>query len=174
MLRRWGIEAQYVYVFWYQKPQYLFSTSTLQFTTTACRLVCTTNLPTPIAICCTRLLTPTMLKTPFHFLSSSDLDELDFCNKSEEMLQSFKNRGYPDSVVKTAQQRAHTNQQSAPDDHYHRVERTRTPLTIPSRSFIALPSCSFVIFVSTHVCSTYVVFGRPLDLFPCPGSHRSR
>ena len=33
-------------------------------------------------------------------------DELDFSNKSEEMLQFFKNRGYPDSVVKTAQQRA--------------------------------------------------------------------
>ena len=35
-------------------------------------------------------------------------DELDFSNKSEEMLQFFKNRGYPDSVVKTAQERAQT------------------------------------------------------------------
>ena len=42
-------------------------------------------------------------------------DELDFSNKSEEMLQFFKNRGYPDSVVRTAQERAQTtNQQSAP------------------------------------------------------------
>ena len=41
--------------------------------------------------------------------------ELDFSNKSEEMLQFFKNHGYLDSVVKTAQQRAQTtNQQSAP------------------------------------------------------------
>ena len=42
-------------------------------------------------------------------------DELDFSNKSEEMLQFFKKRDYPDTVVKTAQERAQTtNQQSAP------------------------------------------------------------
>ena len=35
-------------------------------------------------------------------------DELDFSNKSEEMLQFFKNRGDSDSVVKTAQQCAQT------------------------------------------------------------------
>ena len=41
-------------------------------------------------------------------------DEFDFSNKSEVMLPFFKNRDFPDSVVKTTQQRAGTtNQQSA-------------------------------------------------------------
>ena len=45
-----------------------------KFTTTADQLACTTNLQTPIVTCYTRLLTLTMLKTPFHFLISSDFD----------------------------------------------------------------------------------------------------
>ena len=63
---------------------------------------------------------PTHVKnsTPFsQFLRLRFLwsDESDLSNKSEEMLQFFKNRGYPDSVVMAAQQRAQTtDQQSAP------------------------------------------------------------
>ena len=54
-------------------------------------------------------------------------DELDFSNKSEEMLQFFKNRGYPDSVVKTAQERAQTTyQQSAPQTS-QKEENQRIP-----------------------------------------------
>ena len=33
-------------------------------------------------------------------------DDSDFSNKSEEMRHFFKKRGYPDSVVNTAQHRA--------------------------------------------------------------------
>ena len=62
------------YTWQISKPASLFSTWTFQFTTTSYQLVCTTNLKTPIAICCTRLITLTMLKTPFHFLNSSDFD----------------------------------------------------------------------------------------------------
>ena len=62
------------YTWQFQKPPSFFSTSTFQFTTTAYQLVCTTNLQTPIVICCTHLLTLTMLKTPFHFLNFSDFD----------------------------------------------------------------------------------------------------
>ena len=98
--------------------------------------MCTTNLQTPIAICCTRLLTLTMLKTPFHFLNSSD-----FTNKS--VRQFFKNRGYPDSVVKTAQERAQTtNQQAAPQtsqkDENQRIPFTLTfhPLNLPVKNII--------------------------------------
>ena len=59
-------------------------------------------------------------------------DELDFSNKSEEMLQFFKNRGYPDSVVKTAQERAQTtNQQSAPHiQTSQKEENPRIPFTL--------------------------------------------
>ena len=57
-------------------------------------------------------------------------DELDFSNKSEEMLQFFKNRGYPDSVVKTVQQRAQTtNQRSAPQTS-QKEENQRIPFTL--------------------------------------------
>ena len=52
----------------------LLTKKSFQFTAAVYQLVCTTNLQTPIAICCTHLLTPTMLKTPFHFLSSLDSD----------------------------------------------------------------------------------------------------
>ena len=69
-------------------------------------------------------------------------DELDF-SKSEEMLQFFKNRGYPDSVVKTAQERAQTtNQQSAPqtsqNEENQRIPFTLTfhPLNLPVKSII--------------------------------------
>ena len=57
-------------------------------------------------------------------------DGLDFCNKSEETLQFFKNRGYPDSIVKIAQQRAQTtNQQSAPQTS-QKEENQRIPFTL--------------------------------------------
>ena len=57
-------------------------------------------------------------------------DELDFSNKSEVMLQFLKNRGYPDSVVKTAQERAQTtNQQSAPQTS-QKEENQRIPFTL--------------------------------------------
>ena len=46
------------------------------------------------------------------------------------MLQFFQNRGYPDSVVKTAQQRAQTtNQQSAPQTS-QKEENQRLPFTL--------------------------------------------
>ena len=70
-------------------------------------------------------------------------DELDFSNKSEEMLQFFKNRGYPDSVVKTAQERAQTtNQHSAPQttqkEENQRITFTLTfhPLNLPVKNII--------------------------------------
>ena len=70
-------------------------------------------------------------------------DELDFSNKSEEMLQFFKNLGYPDSVVKTAQERAQTtNQQSAPQasqkEENQRIPFTLTfhPLNLPVKNII--------------------------------------
>ena len=70
-------------------------------------------------------------------------DELDFSNKSEEMLQFFKNRGYPDSVVNTAQERAQTtNQQSAPQtsqkEENQRIPFTLTfhPLNLPVKNII--------------------------------------
>ena len=57
-------------------------------------------------------------------------DELDFSNKSEEMLQFFKYCGYPDSVVKTTQERAQTtNQQSAPQTS-QKEENQRIPFTL--------------------------------------------
>ena len=57
-------------------------------------------------------------------------DEIDFSNKSEEILLLFKNRGYPDSVLKTAQQRAQTtNQQSAPPTS-QKEENQRIPFTL--------------------------------------------
>ena len=69
--------------------------------------------------------------------------ELDFSNKSEEVLQFFKNRGYPDSVVKTAQERAQTtNQQSAPQasqkEENQRIPFTLTfhPLNLPVKNII--------------------------------------
>ena len=80
---------------------------------------------------------PNLVKNsiPFsHFLRLRCLcsDELDFSNKSEEMLQMvlFKNRGYPDSVVKTAQQRAQTTNQ--------RILFTLTfhPLNLPVKNVI--------------------------------------
>ena len=46
------------------------------------------------------------------------------------MLQFFKNRGYPDSVVKTAQERAEaTNQQSVPQTT-QKEENQRIPFTL--------------------------------------------
>ena len=57
-------------------------------------------------------------------------NEIDFSRTSEEMLQFFKNRGYLDSVVKTAQQRAQTtNQQSAPQTSPNE-ENQRIPFTL--------------------------------------------
>ena len=57
-------------------------------------------------------------------------DELDFSNKSEKMVQFFKNRGYPDLVVKTDQERAQTtNQQSAPQTS-QKEENQRIPFTL--------------------------------------------
>ena len=62
-------------------------------------------------------------------------DEIDFSNKSEEMLQFFKNRGYPKSVVKTAQERAQTtNQQSAPQTS-QKEENQRIPFTLSCGRF---------------------------------------
>ena len=43
----------------------------------------------------------------FIFPAKTNLfDDSDFSNKSEKMCHFFKNRGYPDSVVNTAQHRA--------------------------------------------------------------------
>ena len=60
--------------------------------------VYTTNLQAPLAICCTRLLHPNHVKNSISFSQFLKLrrlcsDELDYSNKSEEMLQFFKNRG---------------------------------------------------------------------------------
>jgi len=58
----------------------------------------------------------------------------------------------------------------------YRVKRARTSLTIlfhQSLSISARPSSSLVKLVSEHIWSTYDIFGRPLDHFPCWGSHRS-
>ena len=59
------------------------------------------------------------------------------------MLQFFKNRGYPDSVVKTAQKRVQTtNQQSAPQtsqkEENQRISFTLTfhPLNLPVKNII--------------------------------------
>ena len=64
-------------------------------------------------------------------------------DKSEEMLQFFKNRGYPDSIVKTAQKRAQTtNQQSAPQtsqkEENQRIPFPLTfhPLNLPVKNII--------------------------------------
>ena len=70
---------------------------------------------------------PTHVKNsiPFsHFLRLRRLcsDEFEFSSKSEEILQFFKNRGYPDSVGTTAQQCAQlTNSQP------HNVAKGREP-----------------------------------------------
>ena len=66
-------------------------------------------------------------------------DGLDFSNKSEEMLQFLKNRGYLDSVVKTDQT---TNQQSAPQTSQKELNQrilftlTFHPLNLPIKNII--------------------------------------
>ena len=87
----------------------------------------------PITICCTRLLTPpnsnSIIFSQFFRLRRLCSDELDYSSKSEEILQFFKYRGYPDSLVKAAQQRAQTaDQQSAPQTS-QKKENQRIPFT---------------------------------------------
>ena len=64
----------------------------------------------PTVICCIHPLILPMSKTPsrsqFLILRRLCSDDSDFSNKSEEMCHFFKNRGYPDSVVNTAQHHA--------------------------------------------------------------------
>ena len=91
---------------------------------------------------------PTHVKNSIPFYQFQRLrhlcsDELNFSHKSREMLQFFKNRGYLDSVVKTAQQRAQTtNQQSAPQtsqkEENQRIPFTLTfhPLNLPVKNII--------------------------------------
>ena len=58
-------------------------------------------------------------------------DDSDFSNKSEEMCHFFKNRGYPDSVVNTAQQRVQQiDRQSALQRHRRKRMREFHPFTL--------------------------------------------
>ena len=57
-------------------------------------------------------------------------DELNFSNKSEKMLQFFKNRGYPDSVVKTAQERTQTTDRQSTPQTSQKEENQRIPFTL--------------------------------------------
>ena len=107
--------------------------------------MCTTNLQTPIVICCTHLLTLTMLKAPFHFLNFSDFDVyvvMRLTSPTNQRKCSSSSRTV-DSVVKTAQERAQTtNQQSAPQtsqkEENQRIPFTLTfhPLNLPVKNII--------------------------------------
>ena len=57
-------------------------------------------------------------------------DKLHFSNKSEEILQFFKKRGNPDSVVKTAQQRAQTTNQQSAKQTSQKEDNQRIPFTL--------------------------------------------
>ena len=57
-------------------------------------------------------------------------DDSDFSNKSEEMCHFFKNCGYPDSVVNTAQQRAQQIDRQSALQSSQKENNERTPFTL--------------------------------------------
>ena len=57
-------------------------------------------------------------------------DDSDFSNKSEEMCHFFKNRGYPDSVVNTAQHRAQKIDRQSALQTTQKEKNERIPFTL--------------------------------------------
>ena len=70
-------------------------------------------------------------------------DDSDFSNKSEEMCHFFKNRGYPDSVVNTAQHRAQQIDRQSALQTSQKEKNERIPFTLTYHPHNSQPKTSF-------------------------------
>ena len=111
-------------------------TSKFQSRATAYPPVCITNLQIPTVICCIHPLTsfPRQKLYPIdsQFLRLRRLcsDDSNFPNKSEEMRHFFKKRGYPDSLVNTAQHRAQQIDRQSAMQTSQKEKNERIPFTL--------------------------------------------
>ena len=95
----------------------------------------TKNLQIPTVICCISSSHPSHVKNSIPFSQFLRLrrfcsDDSDFSNKSEEMCHLFNKRGYPDSVVNTAQHRAQQIDRQSALQTSQKEKNERIPFTL--------------------------------------------
>ena len=92
----------------------------------------------------------------------------DFSNKSEELYNFFKNRGYPDSVVNTTHYRDQQNYRESALQTSNKEKNERIPFTLTSHPYnlvveiIILKSFKSFFLITKKVES----FHTPTDFFP--------